>query len=76
VILDLGPSAGVVGYEIRTAEALPPAGRTAFLPLPGQVAASGEALVVPQAVADLVVDDMAALGAAVRDLRASTEGVR
>ncbi|MDY7089037.1 MAG: PRC-barrel domain-containing protein [Actinomycetota bacterium] len=76
VILEIGGPADVVGYEIRTTEALPPAGRHAFLPLPGQVAASGEALVVPDAVATMVVDDLAALGALVRNERAGSEETR
>lgn len=63
VILDIGRSAGVIGYRITTKEALPPAGRSVYLPLPGEAAASGEALVVPEAVSDRAVDDLAALGA-------------
>jgi uncharacterized protein YrrD len=75
VIIDVKAAADVVGYAIRTGEALPPAGRKAYLPL-GEVSASGEALVVPEAVTDVVVDDLAALGAAIRASRARSEAGR
>ncbi|WP_127508351.1 PRC-barrel domain-containing protein [Actinoplanes solisilvae] len=76
VVLDIGASADVVGYRLVTSEAIPPAGRSVLLPLPGKVAASGEALVVPESVAGLVVDDLAEFTAAVRSVRSVPEGER
>jgi len=76
LILDVGASAAVVGYQIRTSGALLPAGRTAFLPSPADVAISGESLVVPADVSDLVVNDVAALSALLRTWGPGTERKR
>lgn len=75
VVIDTDTTADVVGYAIRTGSALPPAGRTVYLPLAG-VSASGEALVVPEGVTDILVDDLAALGAAISGTRSRSEAGR
>jgi len=76
VILEVGRVAEVVGYEIRTGQALPPRDRHVLVAVPESVAVSGEALVVPAAAAGFVVEDLEALGAAVRAFRAGRDGVR
>lgn len=76
VILEVGSSAEVVGYEISAGAALPPAGRRTFLPVPATAAVSGEALIVPEAVTAFVADDLAGFGAAIRSFRSGSEGGR
>ena len=69
VVLEIEASAVVVGYQVRTSEALPPPpGGTVFLPASDDAVASGEGLVVPAAMADLAVNDVVALGAVLRSL--------
>lgn len=69
VIVELGTDPQVVGYEIHTSDALPPAGRTVLIPLPDTTAASGEAIVVPAAITDHVADELGGLGATITSLR-------
>lgn len=60
----------VVGYEIEAGEALGPrAGARVLIPLPGTLAVSGSALMVPAAAEEFVVDDLAGFGAAVEAFR-------
>ena len=65
LILELGDSLAVVGYQLKADD-----GRERFIPLPAQLAVSGEALVVPAATEEFVHDDLAGFGAAVDDFRA------
>jgi uncharacterized protein YrrD len=65
VVVLVGTAGQVVGYEIDTA-----AGRTGYIPLSTQLAVSGSALIVPEATADFVRDDLVGLGAAVDEFRA------
>ncbi|GAB7044668.1 MULTISPECIES: PRC-barrel domain-containing protein [Catenuloplanes] len=76
VIVELGTEPRVVGYEIRTSEALPPAGRVGLIPLPDTMAASGEAVVVPAAITKHMADDLAAFGATVASFRARQGSTR
>ncbi|WP_164842703.1 PRC-barrel domain-containing protein [Actinoplanes solisilvae] len=76
MILEVGTVADVVGCRITTSEAIPPAGRSVLLPLPGEAIASGEALVVPEYVAGRAVDDLAAFRTATRSARSVSEGER
>ncbi len=76
VVIEVTASQAVVaGYEIAPGEAL--AGRkraTVFIPLARTIAVSGEALVVPAAVADYVTDDLVALHKAIPELRSRMNG--
>jgi uncharacterized protein YrrD len=83
VIVTLGPGAQAVGYELGGgADGAPDDGRPRFIPLPEQLAVSGEALIVPSEVDRFVRDDLAGFGAAVGEFRSqlhesgATEGVR
>lgn len=70
VILQVGPTTEVVGYEVQATPALHPEGRHMLIPLPHTLAVSGEALVVPSAVVEFVSDDLSGFGAAVEAFRA------
>lgn len=70
VVLEVGASAEVVGYEIDPTEALSRENKRVLIPLPETIAASGEVLTVPASVTDFVADDLAGFGAAVDDFRA------
>ncbi|MGH2708922.1 MAG: PRC-barrel domain-containing protein [Actinomycetota bacterium] len=62
VVLEVGgPDASVVGYAMDNGK---------FLPIPFQLAVSGEILVVPAAVEGFLVDDLAGFGSAVDSFRA------
>lgn len=78
VIIEVGdPPEGrcaVVGYEIRSSEALGHKGTTLLIPLPDTVAVSGEHLIVPASATDFVGDDLAGFGAAVAAFRAQLGG--
>lgn len=61
----------VVGYEVDAGEALGArAGSRVLIPLPHTLAVSGQALMVPAAAEEFVVDDLAGFGAAVDAFRA------
>jgi uncharacterized protein YrrD len=68
LVLLVGSTGEVVGYQIDTAE-----GKKGFIPLPAQLAVSGAALVVPEVTSDFVTHDVAELGASVDDFRARLE---
>ena len=70
VVLQVGPSLEVVGYEVEASEALGTAGRRVFIPLPDTMAVSGENLIVPAAATEFVSEDLAGFGAAVDAFRA------
>ncbi|MDR7276458.1 PRC-barrel domain-containing protein [Catenuloplanes atrovinosus] len=72
VVVELGVAPQVAGYQIRTGEALPPAGRTVLIPLPEAMSVSGEAVVVAATVAQHATEDLAALGATISSYRART----
>jgi len=74
VIVALGRGARAVGYEVRNAADDPKHAR--YIPLPEQMAVSGDALVVPKEVDPFVRDDLAGFGAAVDDFRAQLHGGR
>lgn len=65
-----GASAVVVGYELKPSDALATSERTVLIPLPAQVAISGENLVVPDAAREFVGHDLAGFGASVQAFRA------
>ena len=60
-----GTAGEVVGYQIDL-----PSGGSGYIPLPTQLAVSGDALVVPEATEQFVRDDLVGLGAAVDEFRA------
>ena len=70
VVVLVGSTGEVVGYEIETAS-----GGIGYIPLPAQLAVSGSALVVPDATKEFVEDDLVGLGAAVDEFR-SRLGIR
>lgn len=70
VIIEVGQTADVVGYEIDSSDALGADHRKVLLPLPDVLAASEEALIVPAAAMDFVADDLSGFGAAVHTFRA------
>ena len=67
LIVALGGGARAVGYEIQNADDDPKHAR--FIPLPEQMAVSGDALVVPKEVDSFIRDDLAGFGAAVAEFR-------
>jgi len=64
VVVLAGGRGEVVGYQIDR-----PDGRPGYIPLPAQLAVSGETLVVPDVTEDFVGDDLVGLGAAVEEFR-------
>ncbi len=68
VIVALGPGALAVGYEVHVEGE--DAKHARYLPLPEQMAVSGDALIVPHEVGGFIRDDLAGFGAAVEDFRA------
>ncbi len=70
VVLEVDAAAAVVrGYQIDPSDALGANRHHPLIPLPDTIAVSGEALVVPAAITDFVVDDLAGFGAAVTAFR-------
>lgn len=69
VILEVGATADVVGYEIDSTEAISPDHRKVLIPLPDTLAVSTESLIVPAATVDFVSDDFAGFGASVDEFR-------
>lgn len=70
VILSVDRHIEAVGYELGGHEVdATRGGRVLFIPLPEQIAVSGEALVVPSEVDHFVRDDLAGFGAAVSEFR-------
>ncbi|GIF01861.1 PRC-barrel domain-containing protein [Paractinoplanes rishiriensis] len=74
VILQVGNSTDVVGYEIEAGEALSTSGQRVLLPLPDALSVSGEALVVPAGATEFVAHDLAGFGAAVAAFRTHLKG--
>jgi uncharacterized protein YrrD len=72
VVLLTGGSPRVEGYVLAAqGDDRPSGSRSLFVPLPEQIAVSGDALVVPSAIANFVRDDLAGFGAAIADFRAT-----
>ncbi len=67
VVVQLGRKAEAVGYELASAE---DASRHLFIPLPEQLAVSGDALMVPSGLDAFVRDDLTGFGGAVEAYRA------
>jgi uncharacterized protein YrrD len=65
VVVALGRGAHAVGYELRSPDYPHPR----FIPLPEQLAISGDALVVPDEVDAFIHDDLSGFGAAVTEFR-------
>lgn len=74
VILEVGSTAEVVGYEIESSDALGKGDRRVLIPLPDTLAVSAEALIVPDAATEYVTDDLSGFGAAVEAFRARLAG--
>jgi uncharacterized protein YrrD len=64
LVLLVGSSGEVVGYQIDKGD-----GGHGYIPLPAQLAVSGDALVVPDITEEFVQDDLVGLGAAVDEFR-------
>jgi uncharacterized protein YrrD len=64
LVLLVGGNGEVVGYQISKAD-----GGHGYIPLPAQLAVSGDALVVPDITEEFVEDDLVGLGAAVDEFR-------
>ncbi len=64
LVLLVGSSGEVVGYQIDKGD-----GGHGYIPLPAQLAVSGDALVVPDITEEFVRDDLVGLGAAVDEFR-------
>jgi uncharacterized protein YrrD len=70
VVVSTGRQVEVVGYELGGSEVTDARdGRRLFIPLVDQVAVSGDALIVPSALADFVGDDLTGFGAAIARYR-------
>ncbi|MDZ7912897.1 MAG: PRC-barrel domain-containing protein [Rhodococcus sp. (in: high G+C Gram-positive bacteria)] len=65
-----GGHCDVVGYEIKSSDAMKNKSATVLIPLPNTLAASGEHLMVPASATNFVRDDLAGFGAAVEAFRA------
>ncbi|MWA09534.1 PRC-barrel domain-containing protein [Streptomyces sp. BA2] len=63
-VVEGGTSGRVAGFEVATTEAMGRHERRAFLPAHGQLAMTGDTLVIPAQVAGQAVDDLDALAAA------------
>lgn len=74
VILQVGATADVVGYEVKASPALHADRRRVLVPLPDTLAVSGEALVVPAEAMELVAGDLAGFGVSVATLRQRLRG--
>ncbi|HEY2705019.1 MAG TPA: PRC-barrel domain-containing protein [Candidatus Dormibacteraeota bacterium] len=70
VIIEVGTTADIVGYEVAAAGALATRGERVLIPLPDTIAVSGEHLIVPGAATEFVGDDLTGFGAAVDAFRA------
>lgn len=58
VILRLDGAPEVVGYEIKASEAMRARGRRVLIPVPRNLAISGDAVIVPQRAADYATADL------------------
>lgn len=67
VVIQLGRKAEAVGYELLSAD---DDSRRLFIPLPEQLAVSGDTLMVPSGLAAFVRDDLTGFGGAVEAYRA------
>jgi uncharacterized protein YrrD len=65
LVILVGGKGAVVGYQVKKVD-----GTSAYIPLPAQLAVSGQALVVPDMVEDFIRDDLVGLAAAVDEFRA------
>lgn len=72
-VVESGVSGRVAGFEIATTEAMGRHERKAFLPAHGQLAMTGDTLVIPAGLAEQAVDDLDALTAAWHRNRAAGE---
>ncbi|MEU5954413.1 PRC-barrel domain-containing protein [Streptomyces sp. NPDC047525] len=72
-VVEGGASGRVVGFEVATTEAMGRHERRAFLPAHGQLAMTGDTLVIPALLAEQAVDDLGALTAAWERIRATGE---
>jgi sporulation protein YlmC with PRC-barrel domain len=70
VLLAVGAEADVIGFEIVTTSALPPAGRRALIPRSATCGESGEAILVPDIVRGYVTSDLAGFEATLPSWRA------
>jgi anti-anti-sigma factor len=75
VLVDIGGDADVVGFEIVTTDALPPAGRRALIPRTSGSGVSGEAIVVSDTSTGFVTSDLAGFVASLSSWRSRESGV-
>lgn len=77
VVVSTGPRADVAGFEVAPAESPGRSGdQHVYIPMPDTLAISGEKIIVPDAAADYVCDDLTGFGGAVDDFRARLSGER
>jgi hypothetical protein len=69
---DIAQIKDVVGFEITTSNALPPAGPRALIPRTYPHTAPGEAIIVADRIIDYLAKDLAGFGTTVASWRAST----
>jgi uncharacterized protein YrrD len=69
VVLRLGTAVEAVGYELERSDPDHADRQPAFVPLPEQVAVSGDALLVPSGFESFVRDDLTGFGGAVDEYR-------
>ena len=74
VIVETGPTAQIVGYEVAASEALATRGEHVLIPLPDTISVSGEHLMVPTAALAFVSHDLSGFGAAVESFRTKLRG--
>ena len=75
VVIQVGASADVVGFEVEPSPELSGSGDAhVFIPLPDTMAISGEKIIVPDSAINFVRDDLAGFGAAVADFRRQLSG--
>lgn len=69
VVVEVGVTADVIGYEVEAAASLRPDERRVLILLPGTIAVSDEAVIVPPESLDLLADDLPELADALATVR-------
>lgn len=69
VVVEVGATADVIGYEVEAAPSLRPDERRVLILLPGTIAVSDEAVIVPPESLDLLADDLPELADALATVR-------
>lgn len=76
VVVAVGGTTGVVGFEIEAAPDLRPEDdHHVFIPLPDTLAISDERIIVPDSATEYIRDDLSGFGGAVDEFRSKLAGV-